>query len=309
MSSPANIQDFVRQKITGFDRAMLEPFVSTLEKHLESKQGVLAVIAYGSCLSQNTKSSTSTPDFYVIVDSYKHFYSSSKDCWINRILPPSIFHFECDQTTAKYNVISLDQLKNQTQPGAKDVYHIGRFSKRMALITSKKSFMENEMAIVSYNATMSAIKIALTLLPSHFTLAEAASKMLEVSYLGDVRVEASNKVQRIFEAESEYYLSVVQRLLSLFPNVESSGDQRYQQKSSTLWLGKTCSEMLLFRSRIRSQLRWPKNMFTVDNWIDYLLAKFERSHGIKFELSEKERKYWYIFGWKYFFRLKKKKVL
>ena len=68
-------------------------------------------------------------------------------------------------------------------------------------------------------------------------------------------------------------------------------------------------EKFIYLSRLRARLRWPKNMFTVDNWLDYMIAKIERTQGIKIEMTSTERKFWYIFGWKYFVRLYRKKLI
>ncbi|MCB0327323.1 MAG: hypothetical protein KDD52_06870, partial [Bdellovibrionales bacterium] len=200
-----------------------------------------------------------------------------------------------------------DRLKKETDTRAKDLYHIGRFSKRMALVHQEKE-VSQDIAMISLNAKTFALRAALDLLPKSFSLEEACKKMLEISYLGDVRVEAFDKVEKIYKAEHIYYLHIVSQLLDTISWIQKDPSGKYTQDRIFLWSHRWKSMYFIYKSKVRSQLRWPKNMFTVEHWIDYVLAKIKRTHGLTFELTEKEKKYWYIYGWKYLFELRKKKI-
>lgn len=271
---------------------------------------ILAIMAYGSCLNDTTKSSTSTPDFYVLVDDYKKFYKTQRDRFLNDHLPPNIYHIHTPQGSCKYCVISLDHLEKEVGEKAKDVYHLGRFSKRMGILWAKNMDVETRVAKTQMNAIVSVCKKVLQSTHHNFTLDEMIERGLYLSYQGDVRIESSNKVQKIMTSEKLYYEKVYGLALSMI-GLQKDVDGKYivekssfQKKSDQIKF-----EKFIYMSRVRARLRWPKNMFTVDNWLDYMIAKIERTQGIKIEMTETERKFWYIFGWKHFLRLSRKKLI
>src|SRR5580765_3337025 len=126
------IESILSKKLKDFSPDGLEPHLSRLKEVLNGRE--LAVIAYGSTLSQVTRSATSTPDFYVIVPSYATFYTSFRHRTVNRFLPPNIYHFSVNGVTSKYSVISKDDFVRETTSLAKDCYTMGRMSKRIALL-------------------------------------------------------------------------------------------------------------------------------------------------------------------------------
>ena len=46
-----------------------------------------------------------------------------------------------------------------------------------------------------------------------------------------------------------------------------------------------------------------------DNWIDYMLEKLERTKGISLEISERDRRWPLIFGWKHFFAMRRQGLI
>ncbi len=308
------LETIVRQKLKDAPKDFSEPFFSHLRASVKEKS--CAILAYGSCLSQVTKTETSAPDFFVLVDRYKTFYSSWLHRGLNHILPPNIYHFTINKHTAKYNVISIPALNKHTSKNAKDSYLVGRFSKRMALLFSKDDRTEDEVVMAQARAMRTAAKRTYPLLPKFFSLQDFAKASIRLSYLGDVRVEANDKIDRIFTAEKEFYEQAYETILEEMkeaPFYLQSGQtpQTYEKVSKGFSdaVDRWKTKLFLSRSRLRAQLRWPKGIFTVDNWIDYLIHKIERTKGITIELTPKQRKYWYIFGWKVFFSLRKQKLI
>ena len=128
-------------------------------------------------------------------------------------------------------------------------------------------------------------------------------------------MEAEDKVEKLYKAESDYYdnaFGLVLGEMNNFPwGIERVGASNYRRPKRFLfeWWGRFSLWRFIRRSRFRAKMRWPKGMVTVTNWVDYLLAKIERTQGIKLELTEKERRHPLLYGWKYFFLLKRKKAL
>lgn len=274
------------------------------------EEHICAIMAYGSTLNSATTTSTSTPDFYVLVDSYDSFYSNPRDRFLNRHLPPNIYHIHSPQGSCKYCVISLDHLEKEVGSKTKDVYHLGRFSKRMGIIWARNTEIEHRIANIQKNAIISVAKKVLQATDESFMLDDFIRRCLYLSYEGDVRVEAIDKVDKIMLAEKSYYETIFLHALEELGLKKNELGLYHVSKSG---FGKKLDHVkfssFIRRSRTRARLRWPKNMFTVDQWLDYILAKIERTQGMKIEMTPTEKKFWYIFGWKYFFRLSRKKLI
>ncbi|MCI5072998.1 hypothetical protein MRY82_08700 [bacterium] len=280
-------------------------------------KNALAVVVYGSCLSQTTQKKDSVPDYFIIVDSFKTYYSSMLKSILNFFLPPNIYHFKIKQGFSKYSVVSLKQLKSQTQliihPKAKDMYFLGRFSKNIYVYWSKDKNNIDALLEVQNQACQSVAMIVLSSMNLGDTihLKNFAIKCLALSYEGDVRVEAKDKVEKLFLAEEKFYLRVYQEILNHFHHQKIIYFD--QEQNLITLLDKTLLpkkyKRFIFKSKLRAQLRWPKGMLTAKNWLDYVLLKIRRNYGDEFTLTEHEKKYWFIYGWKLLFKLNQKKLL
>lgn len=292
-----------------FPRQELQPYIKRVCELVGPR--VLAVVAYGSALSQVTKSSTSLPDFFVIVEDYASFYSLKFHAFLNSFLPPNIYHFtmpDQDETT-KYCVVSLSRLQREvTLPS--DMYLVGRFSKKMAIAWQREETFVETLSKVQERAILTVARKTLALMPPTFTLESFILKALSLSYLGDVRVEASNKIQKLYDADRGFYQTCFSQALSTLP-CKTEGTEIYVRtcSSSANTIDATWVRFFLFVSRVRARLRWPKSMFTASDWLEYVIKKIERTQGITIDLTAREKKLWFIYGWKYFLLLKKKNLI
>ncbi|HMQ11458.1 MAG TPA: hypothetical protein PKC21_00170 [Oligoflexia bacterium] len=303
-------QDALKRNDSAF-KAVHEQVLNTYGKN------ALAIVVYGSCLSQTTQKKDSVPDYFVIVDSFQAYYSSLIQSSLNTFLPPNIYHFAIEQGFSKYSVVSLKQLQSQTQlivsPKAKDMYFLGRFSKNTYIYWSQDTRIKDALLEVQNQACQSVAMIVLSSmnLGDKISLNDFALKCLALSYVGDVRVEAKDKVEKLFLAEEKFYLSVYQEILCHFHQqkiISFDQTQKYLTLLDKTLLPKKYKRFIL-KSKLRAQLRWPKGMLTAKNWLDYVLLKIRRNYGDEFTLTEREKKYWFIFGWKLLFKLNRKKLL
>ena len=303
-----SLHELVKKKLTEVQSFFFGHYIQKIfDKH---PKHISAILIYGSYLNESTRTKTSTPDFYVVVDHYKSFYDSSFHSFLNRHLPPNIYHLQMDQDSYKYCVISMKDLKREVSDKAKDVYHLGRFSKHMGLIFSADENAKDQIVDISVNAVRTVTQKVIQSLKKDFTLDEFIQKALFLSYQGDVRIEASNKVLKLMSAEKSYYDEVYSLALEeVGYSVNAEGRYTVEKTKLQNFMDQITFNDFITTSKLRARGRWPKNMFTVDNWLDYMIAKIDRTQGIKIELSPTERKYWYVFGWKYFFRLWKKNLI
>ena len=267
---------------------------------------VLGVFMYGSVLSAVTKSATSFPDFFVVTDGYRGVFKKFLHWLLAWVLPPHIYHLNAPSGAhCKYNLVSIAQFRRQCSAKADDIYILGRFGKRVALIWSRDQQAADELCECCFQAARAVALWTARGLSEPLTGERFARDCLNLSYRGETRVEAGSKVEKLFQAERDYYLAVYPRLAALDdrlrPLLEVSADGQITPRPSR-WR-RLRQRWFLKKSRIRGIARWPKFLITVEGWVDILLAKIERTKGIRIELTPRERKYPLIFGWKYFFRL------
>jgi len=208
--------------------------------------------------------------------------------------------------------MTLKQFVEETSAKAHDIHHLGRFSKRFALVYSQDEGITRTVIDGALRAMLSLIPHSLALLPAAFSLEDFILKQLSLSYLGEQRVAEPQKVRQLFQASQDYYLD-------LYPQVLAFHTARYGTPQGDAQSGYTqtppdetrrChTEAFLRRSRHRGILRWPKYMLTVENWLEYILDKLERHQGIKVELNSYQRRFPLIFGWPKYFELRRKGIV
>ncbi len=270
------------------------PAATPLVDHLRGRFGkaLLAVVLYGSRLDPALATDTSFFDFYLICDDYRAFYVRRRDRWLAQMLPPNIYYLELPRPdggkqTCKYCVVSLADLQAATSPAAKDFYHLGRFSKRLALLWWRDDLAREAVLGVCLQAMRTLVPFARAQAGPNASLPAVVRCALALSYQGEVRLEkTAEKVDALYRSAEAFYLRVWERLLT-----ESTATAD--------------PAPLLARSRRRAKARWPKNVLLVDNWVDILLDKIERTYGTKLELTPRERRWILILGWKHFFRLRR----
>jgi len=277
------------------------------------KDSLKAIIFYGSCLNDKTKKKTSTPDFFLIVDNYYSFHKSIIHSALNWILTPNTYSINKNGLKGKYNVLSSKHFNRETSLKAKDIYNLGRLSKRTAIIYhSDESVLKN--LIESFANAYYTVAFKTCFLQNIFSLEDFITQALNISYIGEKRVEADDKISKLKKSETKFYESIYKLILDDFLSSKllEKKDDIYSLRNAfnlTNRFWKIRTKIFLWKSRIRAKLRWPKSIYTFEGWVDTLLSKIERTKGIKIELTEKERKYPLIYGWKYYFRFKRDKTL
>ena len=157
-----------------------------------------ATIFFGSCLSEKSRSETSFKDFVVVVDSYLKT-SKNPIQWISHwLLPPDLFHLALEKDgrkhECKYYLISMRQLLDAVSAKAKDLYVMGRMSKRIAVIYSRDDETFDHIIFAQKSAMQNAAELALALL-DNFNLEHFIKAVMRLSYLAETRLEDERKVQ------------------------------------------------------------------------------------------------------------------
>jgi len=305
------VLELLRASLRSVDDPLIDRFVA----HLREGRGaeVAAIIFYGSCLFQGTRTPSSFPDFYLLTDDLLRYHRSLPQAALNLVLPPNVYYARfAGGLRCKVCVMSTHQFEEQTSSRASDLHHLGRFSKRLALVHARDAAAEEQVARGALRSILTLIPHALALLPEEFSAEELILTQLGLSYRGEQRVAEPDKVQRLFEAARDHYLALYPLALELYaawhgvPRRIAPG--RYHQPApDPAERARTASFLRL--SRVRGVMRWPKYILTVEDWVDYILGKLERHQGIHLELSERERRYPLIFGWRRYLELRRRGVV
>ncbi|MCB9556715.1 MAG: hypothetical protein H6707_11475 [Deltaproteobacteria bacterium] len=284
-----------------------DPTATALAAQIAEHPAVAAVIFYGSCLFRQTREPDSFYDFYTVVDSSRGYHSSLWHGALGSVLPPSIYFGQATVASGRHPfkncVITLAQYRRQTSTSADDLHHLGRFSKRFALAYVRDDLAKAAIAQGAVSAMKALVPLSLNLLPERFDIEQFAKMQLSLSYLGERRVAEPTKVDRLFDAASDYYLQAAKLLLRIAAETHPELSQQSDGYFRLAGQQPKRAERMLQRSRRRGVLRWPKYLLTVDNWLDIQLDKLERNHGLTVELTALQRRYPLIFGWPKFFEL------
>lgn len=296
---------------------------SEFKKYFVNRYGsnLVYLIFYGSCLHNSTKRETSMYDFYVVIEDYKGAYETFEKrkrfyFLLNQFLPPNVFftYMEVNgkRFSSKYNLISLAHMEKYTSENAPDMYIFGRLGKRVALLFYRTEAEVNRFLEMWGKSMRMNAELALHFLPSEFDLDLFILKTLEVSYMGDYRIERDTKVEELFNADKEFYKKVYSIILEEIMREKKVAymiDGGRYRKGGENPQERERAERFIKRAKRRSIYRWPKGLMTVGDYVEYLINKVERAKGIKIELSPMERKFPLILGWKYFFKLKRRGMI
>ncbi len=279
---------------------------------------LLAVIHYGSLLSEVTRKKDSFRDFFVIVDSFAELDVGILDKLLSTFLPPNLYYFDevVDgvRYVCKYNVLTPEDFETYTSFDPPDNYILGRFSKRMAMLWWRDEEILDRVVDGMARAAFFTGRNAIFLMDHPLPIRDWIVLSLSFSYMAEERIEDfSVKSRELFRAAEDYYERLYGKVV--FESIERDGIARLDSGTGLIFLTlpedvvkkeRERVEEYLRISRLRTKARWPKMMLTVDKWIDQLLWKLERVHGIKIEIPWWERKIILLTGWRYYFLLKKK---
>ncbi len=317
MSVTASLLSEVNQALEQSSRAPeleTDPELQTFIKYFCEKFGsnLVAVIFFGSFLSSVTRKQSSFRDFFVILDTYKSA-GGGFERLMHRVLPPDLYRVtlkmpDGSASECKYYLLSVDHLIKTTGPEAPDMYVLGRLSKQVACVYQRNQAAKMLVARCLASAAEMAFRYAAAIMDRPMQKQELFKLVLQLSYMAERRLEDERKIEELFNAGEHYYNRVYGELLERLVQEglsQSMPDGRYRRTPGTEGITRGQARRFLKRSRRRAKLRWPKMIITVDNWMDYLIAKLERTHGVKIDLPDWERKTWFITGWRHYIKLKR----
>ncbi len=275
---------------------------------------IRAILLFGSRLSQASPDRFSAYDLVVVVERYRPFYdalaraglstrSPALQAALNHVLAPNVIAlapYGWDQgPVAKIMVLEPHAFERSLSPRSPDHFLKGRLVQKVAVLHAHDRAAGDWVAVHLECARAGILGWTGPFLDASFTPVDAARRMLQRSYAGEVRPEAADRVLDVFEAQRPYLETSLSRVLeeaaAAGELVRDSGVYHFVRAPDAR--DRRSVQLYFLRSKARATARWLKHVATFDNWLDYIARKIERRTGMRMEITPWERRLPYLLLW------------
>ena len=114
-----------------------------------------------------------------------------------------------------------------------------------------------------------------------------------------MRPEGDDRVAQLLDAQRSSLLPVYSALLgglALHGILRRTADS-YRQVNFPALAERRKRQRYFRISKARGTVRWAKHIALYDGWLDYVVQKIARRSGVAVELTERERRWPFIFLW------------
>ncbi len=285
-----------------------------LERHGDAVAGVLF---YGSCLRKDTHDGVL--DFYVLVDDYRSAYSSFYLRLVNGLVPPNVFFLsretELGTLRCKYAVISERDFRRGVSSDSAAPYFWARFAQPCLLVHARDDAARRLAVDGCAEAVLTLVKRLGVFLPAQgraqrFSPAALWHEAFRRTYASELRPEPEETIRANYEADPLRYDALagfaleslheegwIDELTRHGPAFQVSMSPHRRRAARLRWhLARPFWKLLAFT-------RLVKNATTFGDWVPYVLWKLERHTGRKLEISERQRRHPFLYGWPVLARL------
>lgn len=297
-------------------RELAEPVRASVEwlaRELVERHGgaVLGVLFYGSCLRQTTDEGVL--DFWLVVDDYRRAYPSRWLALVSTLAPPTVFYLERDhdgcRLRTKYGVISRRAFERGTSFRALHPYVFARFAQPARLIACRDEEARRYFVRCLARSIEVMVGRLVFLLPRRgqlmrFSLAAFWQEAFRRSYDSERRPEADETIRGLYLANAERYDEVAIRSLRALARrgwleavTEHPRSVAIVMPPTDLVAGRLRWHTMRIVGRMLGLVRLFKTAFTFGDWVPYVLWKLERHTGRRLELSDRQRRHPFLFGW------------
>ncbi len=265
-------------------------------------RGLLACLFYGSCLRDGMERDR-VIDFYAVVRDYRSFHGSFLGAAANALLPPNVYYleitFEQQVLRAKYAVISLMDLSQDTAPACFLPTLWGRLAQPCALVFADGTEVEQAVAQALAGAVRTTASQTLLLMPAEFTPRQLWERAFAESYRTELRAERRGRAAALYEAYPHRFDRLAPAVLAPL-GVKRVQGQRQGRKTAILRYaarsgGRRVAQLRWWGRRVLGKtfhiLRLAKAAYTFAGGLDYILWKIETHSGIKTEPTPWQRRH------------------
>jgi hypothetical protein len=279
--------------------------------------GVAAVLFYGSCLRRDTHEGVL--DFYVLTDSYGDVYESLYLRVANALVPPNVFFLSLDSELGalrcKYAVISRADFEHGVGPKCRMPYFWARFAQPALIVHARDDEARAFAVRCCARAAITLVQRLSVFLPSkagvqRFSAAALWQEAFRRTYGSELRTESEETVRTHYEANPERYEAVAHLALESLrdegwlEDVARRG-RSFEVRMPRMRRQRARARWLLERPlcKIAAFVRLLKNATTFGDWVPYIVWKLERHTGKPLELTDRQRRHPFLFGWPVLARL------
>jgi hypothetical protein len=259
-------------------------------------------------------------DVFVIVSRYRAFYDALRRAGlsrkrpgllalVSRWLPPTqcSLRFEAEGVHVKASVIEERTFVRETSPARRDHFCIGRLFQPTRLLHARDAEARASILAGIVSAHRETWGWARPWLPAQFDATAYGLSALRTSMRWEVRPEPAGRADQLWAAQRELQVPVFAALLD---ELAAAGELVAIPAAAGAWspvrpvgaLERLRSELYFRRSIVRATARWLKHVVSFEGWLDYIVQKANRHSAEPVRLSERERRFPYLFLWGRLFR-------
>jgi hypothetical protein len=255
----------------------------------------------------------SAHDLFVVVEGYRAFYDSLRRAGltgkrpgpmalVSGWLPPTQCSLRFGDVHVKAAVIRGDAFRRETSARHRDHFCIGRLCQPTRVLYSRDEDARRlllEGLVSSHRETWGWSR---PWLPPSFDADAYGRSVLRTSMRWEVRPEPAGRADALWDAQRDLQTPVFEALLR---ELEARGDVTpvpgragWFRPARPVGAIERLQRGLYFRrSIVRATARWLKHTVTFEGWLDYIVRKASRHGGAPVALTERERRWPWVFLW------------
>jgi predicted nucleotidyltransferase len=312
--SLAKLRDLVSRELG----EEVRPGVIWLADQIRAKygDGVCGVLFYGSCLRK--ESNEGVLDFWIIVDDYATAYSDAGltgrvHALLNRIAPPNVFYFESafegETLRTKYGVIDRRDFVRNTSLAARHPYVWARFAQPARLLAIRDDAARETLVAAVSESIVTMVGRLVCFLPIRagqvrFRVAAFWQLAFGLTYDSERRPESEDSIRGLYLADEDRYDEVATLAVNVLIDRGQFDSAVAHPRAIDIGLSARKRALQRFRwrmmrpyARMLGLVRLIKTAWTFGDWVPYALWKLERHTGHPLEVSERQKRHPFIFGW------------
>ena len=314
----ADARSELRELIEGELSGDAPPEALHLAEAIRARHGaaVAAILFYGSCLRR--PSGEGVLDFYVLVDDYASFYEGRLLAWLNAALPPNVFYLETDTPDGplrcKYAVMSLRDFATATGETSIRPAIWARFCQPSVAVYTRDSASREAVLEACAGALRTAALRALPLLPDEHGVQRLDAEsfwhaLFGETYASELRTEQPETVRGLYHAAPGRYDRALRAALATLDAenalcVEAEGTRAVvTHRPGRLRRGRRARRYRRPVAKLLAFAQLLKSAFTFGDFLPYALWKLERHTGTRLELSDRQRRHPFLYGWPLLWKL------
>jgi hypothetical protein len=259
-------------------------------------------------------------DVFVVVEGYRAFYGSLRRsgltgkrpgamALVSRWLPPTQYslRFEAEGVHVKAAVVRRDTWRRETSARRRDHFCVGRLCQPTRILHFRDEDARGLLLEGIVFAHRDTWNWARPWLPPTFDADAYGLAVLRTSMRWEVRPEPAGRADTLWTAQRDLQTPVFEVLLGELAErgevATVPGRAGWFRPARPVGAIERLRLPTYFRrSIVHATSRWLKHVVTFEGWLDYIVRKASRHTGEPITLSERERRWPWVFAWGRLFR-------